>query len=326
MILASHYQCIVEINPAPSVVWHWTKTTIDDTPTLGVLDGTRIAVGRQMHRLPHELLEMVISYLIYDTPSLKAYAATCFAWYTVAAPHLHHTLTLKHWNTTAARMDLNPFMTLHKLGLLPLVKKLQFPSDRYISPWVVPELFDSGGLRHFSALVNVQDLMITDLDLSKFTLGVENYFGHFSHTLRSITLLHTGGHLWQLVDFLRLFPKLDDIKLISYRGTIGMDNTPTQRAQIRGSLRGKLTLAYVVDWKLLKGIVDSFGGMRFVSMDLDGVAGAQLLLDACTGTLQTLRFRTGSLPYDCKNLPAEYETTSVLTEPETDSPRLSSDL
>ena len=272
-------------------------------------------MGRQTHRLPHELLEMVISYLIYDTPSLKAYAATCFAWYTVAAPHLHHTLTLKHWNTTAARMDLNPFIKLHKLGLLPLVKKLQFPSDRYISPWVVPELFDSGGLRHFSALVNVQDLMIAHLDLSKFTLGVKNYFGHFSHTLRSITLLYTGGLLWQLVDFLRLFPKLDDIKLIRYFGTIGMDNThdPTQRAQIRGSLRGKLTLVDVLDWKLLKEIADSFGGMRFVSMDLDGVAGAQFLLDVCAGTLQTLRFRTGSLLYDCKSLLEEYEMASVLT-------------
>ena len=115
---------------------------------------------------------MVISHLIGDTPSLKASASTCFAWYMVAAPHLHHTLTLRRRVTTATYRGLNPLVALHELGLLPLVKKLQFPDDWHVHSWVVPELFDSRSLHHFSALVNVQELIIMDLDLPRFTLGV----------------------------------------------------------------------------------------------------------------------------------------------------------
>ena len=42
---------------------------------------------------------------------------------------------------------------------------------------MVPEILDSEGLRHFSTLVNLQDLTIADLDLAKFILGIKNYFG-----------------------------------------------------------------------------------------------------------------------------------------------------
>jgi len=187
-------------------------------------------------------------------------------------------------------------LVLHKLGLLPLVKKVQFLGDRHRRFLVVPQVFDSQGLRHFSTLANVQDLVITGLDLHKFTSGVENYFGHFSPTLRSIALLDPSGPRRRLLDLLGLFPKLDDIKIVRYGGALeALESVDTQRAQIRGSLRGKLELDGFWDKKLLEEIITSFGGMRFVSMDLNNVEGAQLLLDACAETLQTLCFRPESL-------------------------------
>ena len=257
---------------------------------------------------------MIISN-IYDTPSLKVCAATCFVWYTIAAPHLHHTLKLRWWNTVTARADLNPLAALHELGLLPLVKKVHFPSDMYQSPWVVPETFDSESFRYFSVLSNVQDLIITNLDLSKFTSSIGNYFGHFSPTLRSITLLFLRGCPRQLLDLLRLFPKLDDIKIVRYSGTIETHNSlDTKSAQIRGSLQGRLTLNGFWDQKLLEEVIASLGGMRFISMDLDDVVpGAQLLLDACAGTLQTLCFHPESLFHSCKMFLEEAVTPPELT-------------
>ena len=162
---------------------------------------------------------MVISHLIGDTPSLKASASTCFAWYTVAAPHLHYTLTLRRRVTTATYRGLNPLVALHELGLLPLVKKLQFPDDWHIHSWVVPELFDSWSLRHFSALVNVQELIIMDLDLPRFTLGFESYFGHFSPTLRSIALFDLKRSPLEARGLPQLIPKVgrhQDRSLLSH--------------------------------------------------------------------------------------------------------------
>ncbi|KAF9645693.1 hypothetical protein BDM02DRAFT_3189480 [Thelephora ganbajun] len=282
-----------EIQCVASVVWHWTKTTTDGVLVLRILDGTRTPVDRQEHRLPHELLQMAIAHLVYDTPSLKACAATCFAWYTVAAPHLHHTLSLKQWNTVTKREDLNPLVALHRFGLLPLVKRVQFRGGSYTNSWTIPEVFESEGLRYFSELVNVQELMIVDLEFSESTLGIEGYFAHLSPTLRSITVIGSSCPPRQFLDFLRLFPRLDDIKIAyyDYHGMIEVHNTPdTERAPIQEPVRGKLTLNGFVNYVLLREIV-SLGGMRFVSMDLDNLAWGRLLLGACAETLETLRFR-----------------------------------
>ena len=82
-------------------------------------------MDRQTHRLSTKVLDMIIAHLIYDTTSLKAYAATCFAWYNVATPYLHHTLIVREYHPKVARRGLDPLPVLDELGLLPFVKKVQ---------------------------------------------------------------------------------------------------------------------------------------------------------------------------------------------------------
>ena len=205
------------------------------------------------------------------------------------------------------RDDLEPLSALRELGLLPLVKKV----NRYRRCWVVPESF-----RHFSALANVQDLVIARLDFYRFTPGVpvENSFGHFSPTLRSIALSEPRGPPGMLLDLLRLFPKLDDIVIVGYNGGFEVHNAVfAECAQIRGSLRGKLELDRSLNQPLLEEIITSFGGMRFTSMDLHNIEGAQLLLNACAETLETLCFRPICLLRSGKRFPEEYGTPSDLT-------------
>ena len=214
-----------------------------------------------------------------------------------------------------ARKGLDPLPALHELGLLPLVKKVQFPRVEYQRHWGAPEIFGSEGMRHFSALANVQDLVIAGLDMHTFAPGVtvENYFGHFSPTLRSIVLSELRGPPQKLLDLLGLFPKLDDIKILCYNSGVEAHNTVfTERAQIRGSLRGKLEFDRSLNQPLLKEIIPLFGGMRFTSMDLGSVEGVQLLLDACAETLQTLCFRPICLLRSGKIFPEEYGTASEL--------------
>ena len=250
---------------------------------------------------------MIIAHLKYDTPTLKACAATCFSWYNIATPYLHHTLILREWSTDPSHKYLHRYLTplasLHKLGLLPFVKQLQFKRAVFTVPWVVPAIFDSRSMRYFNALVNLQDLTIADLDFSEFPTGAGRYFGHFSPTLRSVALSRPEGTRRQLLEFFRLFPKLDDIKISHYHARPeSREPLDTQLIPIGGGLRGRLALRRFGDRGLLEDMIIAFGGMRFTSMDLRNVRGMQLLLEACADTLETLHIYPDDIFQRCERV------------------------
>ena len=43
--------------------------------------------------LPQEIVEIILSYFIYDTPTLIACSLTCYSWYIGSVSHLYHSLT-----------------------------------------------------------------------------------------------------------------------------------------------------------------------------------------------------------------------------------------
>lgn len=191
---------------------------------------------------------------------------------------------------------------MHKLGLLPFVKKAQFNKGYLTTHWVVPAIFDSRSLRYFRALVNLQDLAIASLDFSLFPPGVGEFFGHFSPTLRSLALTTPLGSRRQLLDLFRLFPNLDDMMICGYHGDgEGHQALDDELVPIGGGLRGRLNLKNFLDEWLLKDIIVAFGGIRFSSMRLESVRGVPLLLKACADTLQAVyiypgdRFHTGKI-------------------------------
>jgi len=141
-------------------------------------------------------------------------------------------------------------------------------------------------------MVNLQELAIGDINFYQFRGGPGKYFGHFSPTLRSITLSWPRGTRRQLLDFLTLFPKLENIKVSHYHGRPPAHEEPsTRRNAIRGGLRGQLVLTnFGASVGLFEDIIVAFGGMRFSSVELEYVPGMQLLLEACANTLQTLRW------------------------------------
>ena len=193
---------------------------------------------------------------------------------------------------------------MHKLGLLPFVKKVQFNRGYSRNYWVVPAIFDSRSMRYFRALVNLQDLSIAFLDFSSFPTGVGKFFGHFSPTLRSLALAIPLGSRRQLLDFFRLFPKLDNITICGYyRNGEGHEALDENLIPIQGGLRGQLNLKNFRDEWLLKDMIAVFGGMRFTSMRLESVHGVPLLLEACASTLQTVYIHPGGLFRPCKTIP-----------------------
>lgn len=181
-------------------------------------------------------------------------------------------------------------LSLYRLGLLPFVKKAQFINEPPKIHFIDSTIFNSRNMRYFRALTNLQYLVIEDLDFYSFAyMGFQNHFGHFSPTLRSVALIAPQGSCRRILDFLRLFPKLDDIKICGYRhdgrdhGSFDGFLTP-----IEGGLRGELYLKNFYDQGLLRDIIVAFGGMRFTSMHLEDVNGVPLLLKACADTLETV--------------------------------------
>ena len=113
-------------------------------------------------KLSQELVEIIVSYFIYDTPTLLACSSTCYSWYIAAIPHLHHSLTAGKDIPYDKNFWPKPLRRSYKLGLLPFAKRFQIrlSSPRHSSPKVTPEWFDRRTLRYFSALANLQELEI----------------------------------------------------------------------------------------------------------------------------------------------------------------------
>jgi len=276
-----------------ATVWYRGKVKVDRL--LGDPPGTRITHEQSRH-FPYEIVEMIIAHLINDLDALKACSLTCRSWYIIMVPHLHHTITLKrerrgHPHPPPTRARLKPLSKLHQLGLAPLVKEIRVEQRRDMIRWFTPKAFGRCDLRHFSAFANVQTLRLQEPDINRFIPGIKRHFGHFSPTLRSITLYNPHCTPQQLSHFLSFFSNLDDVEL---RCTVAFYAAPTKLVPFSTpapKLRGRLAL-YDFHWVETWGhLIATCSGLRFRHMDLrEDASCAPILFEACAETLETLRF------------------------------------
>jgi len=235
---------------------------------------------------------MIVSHLVCNSPSLRACTLTCYSWYIATAPYLHRILIIPTY-FRGAQKDLfwaRPLQRMHKLGLLPLVKKFQVLEIRHMHGFS-PRRFDSRTLRQFSALTNVQELGIDCLNIPEFMPSLRRYFGHFLPIVRSLTLREPIGSRRQIIYFIGLFQHLEDLKLlydwVRYEEELADDLTLIPLSV--PPLRGSLMMTSYTRVGLLKDMIGLFGGIRFHHMELYRVAGIRVLLYACAETLETLR-------------------------------------
>ena len=246
-------------------------------------------------RLPPEIIKIVIAYFIYDKHNLLSCSLTCRSWYIASVPHLHHTLVVEippPYDTSRLGWS-KPLQEASKLGLLPLVKKFQVHVGFSNIATFSPMTFDRHTLHQFSALTNVQELVIDYLDAASFVPTIRQYFGHFSPTVRSLALRKPKGSRRQIIFFIGLFEHLEDLKLL-YDVIYPQEEDPGANQSLVPPfippLQGRLTVTcFRKDVGLLQDMIDLFGGIRFHRMDLFNVKGTRLLLGACAETLETLR-------------------------------------
>ena len=180
---------------------------------------------------------------------------------------------------------------MHVLGLLPLIRKvcISGKNHKLFSPQLF-RLFRYCTLHQFSILTNVQELDIKYLDIPSFMSRVHQYFGHFSPTVRHLSLRKPRGSCRQIVYFIGLFPHLQDLDI--YHDRVESEVEPAEDLTLFPPsippLQGWLRIENVKRVDLLKVMVDLFGGIRFRYMHIYDVDGMQLLLDACATTLEAL--------------------------------------
>ena len=98
-------------------------------------------------------------------------------------------LTFGEYSSGIADARLKSLSKLHELGILPLVAEVRILQSSEALPWFMPWAFSRQGLRYFSAFTNVQKLRLERMVISSFMPEIERYFGQFSVTLQSITLI-----------------------------------------------------------------------------------------------------------------------------------------
>ena len=238
---------------------------------------------------------MIIAHLAFEKDALLACRLTCRSWYIAAAPHLHHTLITPFFHEDRKAWWPPSFRDMRKLGLFPLVKKLQIQglmtSSLFKPIAFSPKLFDPDVLRQFSSLTNVQELGIDHLDIPSFITAARTYFNHFLPTVRSLALRQPRGSRLQIVFFIGLFEHLEDLHLLF--GSQFQEEPPDLLPLVprfTPPLRGRLTMKSFVQVGIGEDLINSFGGIRFRHVDLVTVDGMQLVLEACADTLETFRF------------------------------------
>jgi hypothetical protein len=196
-------------------VWFRSLARIRRMRSASASPDTPAILSSPATRLPQDIVDMIIAHLIYDTRSLRACSLTCYSWYIASVPHLHHTLTTRPRRWYGTRGWPEPLQNASELGLLPLVKKFKHYGTDHMNPGFSPKRFNRRLLRQFSALTNVQELAIDDLDIPGSMPMLQRYFGHFLPTVRSLALKGPFGSRRQILYFIGLFEHLEDLTLIA---------------------------------------------------------------------------------------------------------------
>ena len=271
------------------IIWHRSKAKVNRLLRCNPPPATCNAPKNTPH-IPYEIAEMIIAHLIHHTRTLKACSLTCRSWYTIAVPHIHHTLIL---GRGYPHSGLKPLSKLHGLGLTHLVQEIWVERTRGMGNWFLPRAFGRRSMRCFSAFANIHTLALQRLDICRFFPHIEHHFGQFSPTLRSIVLSEPRCTPQQLSHFLSLFSNLDDIKIWGLSPfapvTAVPDTTPAPFSTPK--LGGRLALG-IFNWvETWTHLITSCGGLQFHRMELyASVSCAPALLEACAETLETLRF------------------------------------
>lgn len=241
--------------------------------------------------LPPELISRILKYLSDDPQSLKVMSLVSKAWTAWCQTHLFKSIRLKPSTLQRWLKDVSPgadspashtrTLTLEEYRLIPWIN----PRGRCVD-------FPPSALSSFS---NTRSLSLIRWNATLFNgASPEPYFGHFSKSLRTLSLQFCTLDLTILFDFLSLLPNVDDLDIVhpclDLNTLATIPNIPDATPGFRGTLSLTNIRSEHLILKALAALPLRFSTVKitdciFYEHDL-----YQTLFTGCRDTLVTLRF------------------------------------
>jgi len=255
--------------------------------------------------LPDDIIGEVFGHL--DLETLKSCPLTGKALSYLAKPFIHRTLHLTPRSrgpgkpkVSDCRDEFDGLPTLGERGLLHHTRHISIilPSSALFARSLDPHI------QHLHALTNLRSLQTRWLDTPSFNPKMEEYFGAFLGTLRSLELEFPRGDGKQIFYFICQFPNLRDLKINSLSGRTNSMSNDGPRFDIKTSppLDGTLDLRLNMDvgpehdlmgaQLILRNLATLPSGLRIRTLKLSWCTGSdlQLVVDACAPTLECVEF------------------------------------
>ena len=239
--------------------------------------------------LPPELINRILEYLTDDPQSLKAVSLVSTTWTTWCQAHLFESVrltppALQRWLKDVSQDANGPASHTRTLAL----------EEYRLIPWINPQYLDfsPSALSSFS---KVKSLSLIQWNATLFNgASLEPYFGHFSKSLRTLSLQFCTLDPVILFDVLSLLPNVDDLDIAyPYVGSNAVGTVPDV-PDTTPSFRGTLSLAGIRSDRLILKTLTTlplrFSAIRINSCAFYGPDEYQTLLTGCGDTLVTLRF------------------------------------
>ena len=239
--------------------------------------------------LPPELIHRVLDSLRDDRQSLLATSLVSKAWTTWSQAHLFESVHLTPMNLQRWLKNVPPGVG----GPASHTRTLTLEEYR-LQPWIIPQNLEFP-LSNLASFRHVGSLAMIQWNATPFnSTSPEPYFGHFSESVRALSLQFCVLDPVALFNFFSLLPNVQDLEIAYLFPNPGSPDTTPAIPEVTPSFCGTLSLADLTSGHHILEAIAALP-LRFTTVAIRGCTfyepGAyQTLLARCRDTLVTLRF------------------------------------
>jgi hypothetical protein len=238
--------------------------------------------------LPLELIDRILGHLSDDSESLKAMSLVSKAWVSWCQARLFKSIRLTPYNH-----DRFKIVSQEIDGPASHTRTLTLEENRFVH-WINPQ-YPYFPLSNLASFTHVRSLSFIQWDTTRFRgPSLENHFGHFGKSLRSLSLQFCTFDPVTLFDFFSLLPNVDDLELACYSRDPTVPHTIPDVPEVTPNFCGTLSLGNLTSVHLHKALatfplrfstirIKDFGYDHFYEQDAH-----QPLFTSCRDTLVTL--------------------------------------
>jgi hypothetical protein len=245
-------------------------------------------------------VDEILTYLEDDVPSLVSCSESCKALFCSTRPLIHRTFYLSTWYTTnryrSGSLNRAKFDTLRLAGRAQVFQYTTQLFVRLGNEFVPKNLRPH--LLYFCAMRGITSLTIHRLDVANFLPAFDKWFGHIVPTLRSLALLNARASTEDAFHLVLRFPLLQDLHLTMLLQPDYRPPRPYVPPELTISPPLNRTLKFWGTYpsnKFIRSLARAPGGIHFRSVEVGdiGMISIQVLIDACSKTIETITFSAG---------------------------------